>query len=557
MAMNLELEASKLFNKEIEKLLTEEQLQVLKEKEEELKRVRFEVLDVLNYIPYDKQVDILVKIAKELGLNAKKGIPNNINDASVRFLREDEAVDKIIINDNDIISFFITPPPVKEGTIYLVSYEEFYGLVDSLNLQETEIEEISFEKILVEAIKKRTSDIHIKPSKDYYYVFFREMKDYVLQTNFTMTIPQGRALVSSLKNYAHEFTKGSFQADISSKVQDARAEYPNLNVSVRLAFMPMPNLEDEYVVARILKKQAISGKGLEELGYLEEDIEVFNDVLKRKGGLAVVSGITNSGKSTFVSHLLATIKDKNIITVENPVEYLIDNPNVSQHQVFETDVEELKSTFIDYAKGIKRSDGDIIFLGEWRNDKELSEIMEELSLAGQLIFTTLHINSAFVYFDSVESMYNVKRKTLIETLIISLNQALVKRVCPHCHIKMKGEDAINKLIEDKVFTRYSLQNLPFYNTEEILDEIKKMEVPLMNHNGCQHCNFKGFIGLTPIYEYFYPNVSFKEWIAKTSPTPIEIEKKSIEDGIGKNKLMIFKEKLLKEEVSLEEIINLR
>ena len=548
----------KEFLKRIKSRLSEEDIKLVEEKQKELKVTIFEALELLNLIPYSEQIKIIKEVAETQGLKVKLSIPDKLSEQNIVLMQDKTILDRIIINEKDVLSFFVAKPPIPEGTLYLVSFEDFYRIVDSLDLQQREITKISFEKILVEGLRRKASDIHIKPSGEFYYVFFRENKDFVLQKDFTMTKYQGEVLLQSLKNYAHVYTKGSFQADITSKVQDARAKYPDLNVSVRLVFMPMPNLEDEYMVARILREQSITGQSLDNLGYLPEDIEVFTDVLKRKGGIVVVSGMTNSGKSTFVSNLLATIKDKNIITVENPVEYIIGNPNVSQHQIFETDVEELRSTFIDFAKGIKRADGDIIFLGEWRNDKELSDIMEELSLAGQLIFTTLHINSAFVYFDSVESMYKVNKKTLIETLIMSMNQTLVKKVCPHCSIKLKGKDAINKLIESKEITKYTLKSLPFFNIKETLETIEKMEeVPIINREGCELCGFKGYIGLAPIYEYFYPTIDFKDYVFKNNPTPTELEKKAIEEGIGKNKLMVFIEKLKQQEVPLNEIVMLR
>lgn len=95
----------------------------------------------------------------------------------------------------------------------------------------------------------------------------------------------------------------------------------------------MPNLEDEMVVGRILRKRGIQGN-LSKLGYLDKDIEVFQDAISRKGGLIVVSGITNSGKSMAIASILSTTQDKCILTVEDPVEYQIINKNISQFQIF-------------------------------------------------------------------------------------------------------------------------------------------------------------------------------------------------------------------------------
>jgi len=486
-------------------------------------------------------VEILKEIGREFGIEVKTE-----EKVKGKVLRSEDWF--VYLEDGSIVSFL----PLESG-ITLVPLSIFEELRRNVRIFEEDGEEEIFIKILKRALQMDASDIHIHPKKGAYHVYFRVKRDFVHVKEFTLSPSTGKSMVLWLKRRAHQYTKGAFKADVMTLVQDARLLFPEYGVMLRLSFAPTPDLEHQAVVARILRTQALFGN-LQELGYLEDDIKVFEDVLKRSGGLVVVSGITNSGKSTFVSTLLSEVRDRKVITIEDPVEYVIENPNVIQYQVFETEIKDMKADFLDYAKAVKRQDSDIVFIGEWRNDPRLTKIIEELSQAGQLIFTTLHINSAFVYFEAVNSMYEVSYELLVRTLIMSMNQKLVKKVCKNCGKKMNGREAIAKLTREGVFPENFFRSLPYTNWKEFYKRIVEREVWITGE-GCEVCNGKGTIGLTPVYEYFYPNFEFLEWIRKEKPTPYEIEKKAREEGIGKNKLDVFLAKI--EELPLESLLTIR
>jgi len=510
------------------KLILKDKYDIFLQKRRELGERDLKVLNILGFITFQEQVKLFIEIASYYALEPEDGYNVNFTIKSVEADR--------IIADEGIITYI--PIYTKDKKNYLVSISKFEAIKRDYAAISQESQTITdFKDIVKLALAKNASDLHIKPKDNFYYVFFRINKDFLMMPNLTMPKSQGLQLVRSLKTQASRYTKGSFNPSISSQVQDARISYEDLSTDVRLVFAPMPNLEDEMVVGRLLRERGIQGN-LSRLGYLENDIAILQDATSRKGGLFVISGITNSGKSMAIASMLSTVQDKNVLTVEDPVEYQIINKNITQFQIFEAQVEELKSTFVDFAKAFKRADPDIVFVGEWRNEQELSKAIEELAFAGQLVFTTLHINSAFVFYDAVSSIFHVDYESSVRMLILSLNQVLVKSVCPHCAIEMPIKDA-SRTISD-----ITIRTLPYINKDEFRDFINQdFPIKVRNEAGCPKCGFTGYSGLTPIYEYMYPDVNTKEWIRKDRPSSYEIEDYIRREGLGKNKLDVYMEKL--------------
>jgi len=340
------------------KLILKDKYDIFLQKRRELGEHDLKVLNILGFITFQEQVKLFIEIAKDYALEPEDGYNVNFTIKSIES-------DKIIAEEG-VVTFI--PMYVKDKKNYLVSISKFEAIKRDYAAISQEAQVINdFKDIVKVALNKNVTDIHIKPKDNFYYVFFRINKDFVMMPNLTMPKSQGLQLIRSLKTQASRYTKGSFNPSISSQVQDARMSYEDLSTDVRLVFAPMPNLEDEMVVGRLLRKRGMQGS-LSKLGYLEDDIRIIQDALSRKGGLIVISGITNSGKSMAIATMLSAIQDKNILTVEDPVEYQIINKNVTQFQIFESQMEELRSTFADYTKAFKRSDADIVFIGEWRND---------------------------------------------------------------------------------------------------------------------------------------------------------------------------------------------
>src|SRR5208337_4274337 len=185
-------------------------------------------------------------------------------------------------------------------------------------------------------------------------------------------------------------------------------------VGVRLEFVPdgRTHIHTD-ITARIISMQ---GQDLSEnmednfrkLEFYNEDIPALRAAAQRKNGLFIVSGVTNSGKSTTIWNILPTIdRTKKIGTVEDPIECVFNRHNIVQHQICEPDKEELRMGFNRYIKSFKRGDYDVIFVGEWRKSDGLKDAIVEQVNAGQLIFTTVHISNPFEIYNSLLEMFDV------------------------------------------------------------------------------------------------------------------------------------------------------
>lgn len=375
-----------------------------------------------------------------------------------------------------------------------------------------------FQAILKKAIQKGVSDIHIIPKESQYVIFFRKDNFFIEEKEFRIKISEGDKFITYLMRKAAEEVKGGqFNPDVRLCYQDARISVPEVGqYDARLAFIPdgfsLRNLE---VVIRLLPKRLELLKegnlkiGLLKLGYLEEDIEILTSVINKTRGIVVVSGITNSGKSTLVSYLLSTIKTKKIGTIEDPIEYKVGNENYVQHQLFLSSEEKISMDFVDYVKAFKRADYDIVYIGEWRNHKGLTEAIIEQAFAGQLILTTLHIANSFQIFDALYHMYGVEYEKLKSVLLLSFNQVLLPKLCEKCKEERKG---IENTLYNEIIKRSDLSiNLDHESKEKLknfLQHYKKGEGLWKKGKGCSFCDGLGYKGRQVVYDYFVPTFDF-------------------------------------------------
>jgi len=272
--------------------------------------------------------------------------------------------------------------------------------------------------LLVEAIKENASDIHIESFETRLQVRFRV--DGVLRE--VMQPPRALAprLVSRIKVMA--------KLDIAEKrlPQDGRISraFGGRKVDVRVSTIPTgTNLER--VVMRILDKQA-ERLDLGELGLDDAQIEVLNRIIFRPYGILLVTGPTGSGKTTTLYSALSVLNDRsrNIMTVEDPIEYYIDG--VGQTQV-NTKVE---MTFARGLRAILRQDPDVVMVGEIR-DLDTAQIAVQASQTGHLVLSTLHTNTAVGAVTRLRDM-GVEPYQLSSSLVGLMAQRLVRTLCPHC-----------------------------------------------------------------------------------------------------------------------------
>lgn len=412
----------------------------------------------------------------------------------------------------------------------------------------------TFEDIIEEALIKNVSDVHITYSENYYYVSYREDGDLVRQPKFLLSKEAGTHFLKKVKQDASKFTKGSFNADEHELAQGARIEFPKLGADTRLAFTPKGTLTGENALTtRILKKQSIDKENFSfaNMGYDQDFVELLELSSHMSSGLILVAGITGSGKSTLLSHFTVQLPTtKRIMTFEDPIEYAMEGSHITQHQRYIPSDSAIAFDFSDGIKSSKRSDPDIIYIGEIRKDKGNNDLIEsviESAKAGQLVLSTVHINSAFDIYRSMDTVFGVTTDISSDLLLLTINQILVKKLCPQC--KIKDTDGINKSnlshANDNGMIRYAYKK----DLEDFLND-ETVETYIRNKEGCPHCS-KGILGRKPIYEFLKPDVEFVSWLAEGNFERFKVEERACSQNkkfLAKNKLTNYVEALRRGEV---------
>ncbi len=318
--------------------------------------------------------------------------------------------------------------------------------------------------LLAEAIRQNASDIHIETFEKRLLVRFRV--DGVLREVVQPKRELAPLLVSRIKVMS--------RLDIAEKrvPQDGRISLRmgGREVDVRVSTLPSSN--GERVVMRLLDKQA-GRLTLDNLGMQPDDRRRFETLLHRPHGIILVTGPTGSGKTTSLYAGLSSInqQDKNILTVEDPIEYNLEG--IGQTQVN-------TKADLTFARGLRamlRQDPDVVMVGEIR-DLETAEIAIQASLTGHLVLSTLHTNTAIGAVTRLTEM-GVEPFLLSSSLIGVVAQRLVRLLCPRCKTPYQADAAECELLR--------VENAATPPT-------------LYHAAGCEHCNQQGYLGRTGIYE---------------------------------------------------------
>lgn len=357
--------------------------------------------------------------------------------------------------------------------------------------------------LITQAVKDRASDIHIEPDEDILRVRYR-IDGLLYEVN---TLPQKlrRAVISRIK-----LLSGMDIAE-SRRPQDGRIGLKLNNKDLDIRVSTFPTVHGENVVMRLLDKASVL-LGLKELGFSDEVFESFDKLIRNATGIILVTGPTGSGKTTTLYGALTTINsmDKNIITIEDPVEYEL--PLIRQTQVNpKADI-----TFANGLRSILRQDPDIIMVGEVR-DRDTAEIAIQAALTGHLVLSTLHTNDAPSALTRLIDM-GIEPFLISSSVIGILAQRLVRRICDNCKEKYKPTSAVLKDLEIK-------QKREFYRGK-----------------GCIKCKNTGFVGRVGIFELLIINEKIRDMVnAKKSADQIRHEAQNTgmkvlrEDGLEKVK----------------------
>lgn len=290
--------------------------------------------------------------------------------------------------------------------------------------------------ILRSATEGFASDIHIENTGEKVKVRFRV--DGLLHTAFYLPINVYNGVIARIKILS------KLKLDEKRKPQDGgfSAKIDNRKIDFRVS--TMPSYFGEKVVMRILDSQKGIHK-LDDIGLSEENLILIREALSRPYGLILLTGPTGSGKTTTLYSMLGELdkEDKNIVSLEDPVEYKIDGINQSQV------MSEIGYTFASGLRSILRQDPDIILVGEIR-DKETAELAIQAALTGHLVLSTLHTNNSTGAITRLIDM-GIDPYLIAPTLILCIAQRLARKIHPSSRNKVQADESIKQML-DKQFS---------------------------------------------------------------------------------------------------------
>ena len=349
--------------------------------------------------------------------------------------------------------------------------------------------------LVLDAFRSRASDIHIEPLEDKLRIRYRI--DGILHEVPGPPMRLKGPVISRVKLLA------GMHIEEKRLPQDGHIKINLGGKDVDLRASALPAFYGESVVLRILDKSSVL-IGLEELGFLPDDSKTFEKLIEMPNGIILVTGPTGSGKTTTLYACLNTINrpDKKLITVEDPVEYMLDGINQVQVKP------QIGLTFAEVLRNILRQAPDVIMVGEIR-DKETADIAITAALTGHLVFSTLHTNDAPGAVTRLIDM-GMKPFLIASSVQAIMAQRLVRTICPKCkerfHPHLEGLKELRLLEKD-------LSKVDFYHGK-----------------GCSECNHTGYKGRIGIFELLLINDIIRELILEKSSST-RIKEKALELGM--------------------------
>ena len=337
--------------------------------------------------------------------------------------------------------------------------------------------------IMMQAIREKASDIHVEPGIKGVRIRYRI--DGVL--NETMTVPKHiqAALISRFKIMA--------ELNIAERrvPQDGRIPVRHEGKDYDMRVSCLPTMFGEKIVMRILDKTSVL-LGLNKLGFTPEVQSKLEEIVAQPNGMFLTTGPTGSGKTTTLYSVLHKINsvEKNIITVEDPVEYQLSG--VSQVQINK----KAGLTFATALRSFLRQDPDIIMVGEMR-DLETAQIAVEASLTGHLVLSTLHTNDAPSAVMRLADM-GIETYLIAATVQAIMAQRLCRKVCSNCKAPYQ--------VPGSFLTKFGYKN-----------EDPNAMVTLYEGKGCEECRFKGYKGRVGLYELMTMNEEIAELVVRRAP----------------------------------------
>ncbi|BAU28076.1 type IV pilus assembly protein PilB [Aneurinibacillus soli] len=347
------------------------------------------------------------------------------------------------------------------------------------------------------AVDKGASDIHFNPDEHVLRIRFRI--DGILYPIMEFPTAYHATLSSRIKLMAG--------MDITERriPQDGKIKLSIKSKKIDVRVSSLPSIFGENITVRILNRDSLI-TSIAEIGFSPTMLNTYRNIMRKSSGIVLITGPTGSGKT---STLYTTIHEmnqvfKNIITIEDPVEYVLSG--ITQVQINP----KAGLTFADGLRSILRQDPDIILIGEIR-DLETAEIAIKASNTGHLVFATLHTNDSVSSISRLINM-GIEPFLLSSSIIAVLSQRLARKICPRCQTTYK-------------LSPHSVEATYFNLTEE------NDEMTFYKGEGCTYCNHSGYKGRTPIQELMVLDDTMKEMILR-KPSTVELQELCRKNGMA-------------------------
>ncbi len=336
-------------------------------------------------------------------------------------------------------------------------------IVDTSNLQEEDVVQL-INEILEEALKRKTSDIHIEPQENNLNIRFRIDGQFYHYKNYSIDI------LGYLKRRIKVI--GGLKLDESRLPQDGKtsATFGDENVEFRIS--SFPTIYGEKIVIRVLSDKK-GNLDLKKLGFREESLDKIYKSIEKSQGLILCTGPTGAGKTTTLFSMISRYNPLryNIATLEDPVEYRLKGVNQTQVN---------PKIGLSFEKGLRslvRQDVDVIMVGEIR-DKITVELAIDASLTGHAVYSSIHTNSAVATITRLLNL-GMEPFLLASALKLIIAQRLIKKLCVKCKKEYKPKESVLSTINDSIgsFVDGPIEDIDFFEAV-----------------GCEECNGTGYSG---------------------------------------------------------------
>ncbi|MBP9722566.1 MAG: type IV-A pilus assembly ATPase PilB [Gammaproteobacteria bacterium] len=485
-------------------LLSKEKLNQITNEQYGLSVMEFDELDTKD-IPYKYTNNELLDKYEAAPVFEKKGHlyiavndPNDYTSLSAYQFQTGLNTQAMLMHRNDInkLKKFIKAQIINKDLSFINFNELSSDLAGSEDIQNSPLVKY-INKILLEALKNKASDIHFEPYKDKLRIRFR--CDGLLTEIANLPIDNANQINSRLKVMSN--------LDISEKriPQDGRFNFNADGKTFDFRMSTCPTLFGEKIVVRILDPTKAQ-MGIDDLGYEEDQKELFLKALNKSQGIIIVTGPTGSGKtiSLYTALNILNTNSRNISTAEDPIEIYL--PGINQVQVNN----KIGLTFASALRCFLRQDPDVMMVGEIR-DLETAEIAIKAAQTGHLVLSTLHTNSASETLGRLISM-GIPSYNMATAISMIIAQRLIRKLCNNC-----------KIVEQLPAEVLTQENFP----KEFIDDSN--EIFKANPNNCENCH-SGYAGRIGIYETMLISKEMQE-IILNGGSAIDIKRQATIENI--------------------------